>query len=56
MLVMERLYPLDFRSFEVEKRKLIIEVFEDELNELHRQGFVHRDLKRPSNLIGRTLR
>jgi hypothetical protein len=23
MLVMERLYPLDFRSFEVEKRKLI---------------------------------
>ncbi len=52
MLVMERLYPLDFRSFEVEKRKLIIEVFEDELNELHRQGFVHRDLKRPSNLSG----
>lgn len=52
MLVMERLYPLDFRSFEVEKRKLIIEVFEDELNELHRYGFVHRDLKRPSNLSG----
>ncbi len=52
MLVMERLYPLDFRSFEIEKRKLIIEVFEDELNELHHQGFVHRDLKRPSNLSG----
>jgi serine/threonine protein kinase len=52
MLVMERLYPLDFRSFEVEKRKSIIEVFEDELKELHRQGFVHRDLKRPSNLSG----
>jgi len=52
MLVMERLYPLDFRSFEVEKRKLIFEVFEAELNELHRQGFVHRDLKRPSNLTG----
>ncbi len=52
MLVMERLYPMDFRSFEIEKRALMIEVFEDELNELHRQGFVHRDLKRPSNLTG----
>lgn len=52
MLVMERLYPLDFRSFEVERRKLIIEVFEDELVTLHKQGFVHRDLKRPSNLSG----
>lgn len=52
MLIMERLYPLDFRSFEVERRKLIIEVFEDELAALHRQGFVHRDLKRPSNLSG----
>ena len=52
MLVMERLYPLDFRSLEVEKRKIIFEVFEDELKELHNQGFVHRDLKRPSNLTG----
>ena len=52
MLVMKRLYPLDFRSFEVEKRKMIFEVFEDELKELHQQGFVHRDLKRPSNLWG----
>lgn len=52
MLVMERLYPLDFRTFEVEKRKIIFDVFEDELKELHNQGFVHRDLKRPSNLTG----
>ena len=52
MLVMERLYPMDFRSFEVEKRAMIIDVFEDELKELHAKGFVHRDLKRPSNLTG----
>ena len=31
---------------------MIFEVFEDELKELHQQGFVHRDLKRPSNLWG----
>ena len=52
MLVMERLYPMDFRSFEIEKRALMIEVFEDEIKELHKKGFVHRDLKRPSNLTG----
>ena len=52
MLVMERLYPMDFRSFEVEKRVLMMDVFEDELKELHAKGFVHRDLKRPSNLTG----
>ncbi len=37
---------------EVEKRQLWIEVFEDELKELHQNGFVHRDLKRPSGLEG----
>ncbi len=52
MLVMERIYPIDFRAYEVEKRQLWIEVFEDELNELHHNGFVHRDLKRPSGLEG----
>ncbi len=52
MLVMERIYPIDFRAYEVEKRALWIEVFEDELKELHKNGFVHRDLKRPSGLDG----
>jgi hypothetical protein len=52
MLVMERLYPLDFRAFEREKRELWMEVFEDELRALHKAGFAHRDLKRPSADIG----
>jgi len=54
MLVMERLYPMDYRSVEWEKRQLMFEVFEDELKELHKNGFVHRDLKRPSNIVGET--
>jgi serine/threonine protein kinase len=52
MLIMERLYPLDFRAYEVERRELWLDVFEDELKELHKAGFVHRDIKRPSGLTG----
>lgn len=52
MLVMERLYPLDFRAYEYEKRELWLDVFEDELRDLHKAGFVHRDLQRPSNMPG----
>jgi serine/threonine protein kinase len=52
MLVMERLYPMDYRSFEFSRRELILDVFQDELQALHRHGFVHRDLHRPSNLPG----
>jgi serine/threonine protein kinase len=52
MLVMERLMPLDYRAFEVSKRELIFDVFEDELQQLHKAGFVHRDLRRPSNVGG----
>lgn len=54
MLVMERLFPLDYRAYEVEIRQLWIEVFEDELQQLHHAGFVHRDLKRPSGIGGLT--
>ena len=52
MLVMERIYPIDYRAYEVEKRELWWEVFEDEIKQLHKTGFVHRDIKRPSNLTG----
>ncbi len=54
MLVMERLFPWDFRAFEFEKRELLLDVFEDELHQLHRAGFVHRDLRRPSDMPGLT--
>lgn len=52
MLVMERIYPIDYRAYEIEKRVLWCEVFEDELKELHKSGFVHRDIRRPSALNG----
>ncbi|MGM9508740.1 hypothetical protein ACS5NO_13480 [Larkinella sp. GY13] len=52
MLVMERLYPQDFRGIEISKRELLLDVFEDELTELHKAGFVHRHLRRPSDQSG----
>jgi serine/threonine protein kinase len=52
MLVMERLRPMDYRAYEVEIRELWLDVFEDELHVLHQIGFVHRDLKRPSDIGG----
>jgi len=52
MLVMERIYPLDFRAYEVEMREIWLDVFSEELASLHKAGFVHHDLQRPSNLPG----
>lgn len=52
MLVMERIRPIDYRAYEVEIRELRLDVFEDELRALHQAGFVHRDLKRPSDIGG----
>ena len=52
MLVMERLYPMDFRAYEQERRELWLDVFESELQQLHKSGFVHRDLRRPSDIPG----
>jgi len=52
MLVMERIKPIDYRAYEVEIRELWLGVFEDELNQLHSKGFVHRDLRRPSDIGG----
>ena len=52
MLVMERIYPIDFRAYEVETRELWLNVFEDELKALHKAGLVHRHLKRATNIGG----
>ena len=52
MLVMERIYPIDYRAYEVEKRELWVEVFFDEMKELHNAGFVHRDIRRPPEISG----
>lgn len=48
VLVLERLRPLEFRAVEVEKRRSFLEVFTDELEELHSAGFVHGHLQRES--------
>jgi len=54
MLVMERLFPMDFRAYEFERRELLLDVFENELRQLHQAGFAHRDLRRPSDMPGLT--
>lgn len=54
MLVMERIYPVDYRAYEIEKRELWADVFFDEINQLHKGGFVHRDIRRPSDIGGET--
>lgn len=54
ILVMERLFPMDFRAYEYEKRELLLDVFESDLKKLHTEGFVHRDLRRPSDMPGLT--
>lgn len=45
MLVMERLYPIDYHAYQIKKRELWFDVFEDEIKQLHKAGLVHRDLK-----------
>lgn len=54
ILVMERLFPMDFRAYEYEKRELLLDVFESDLKKLHTEGSVHRDLRRPSDMPGLT--
>jgi serine/threonine protein kinase len=52
MLVMERIQPIDYRAYEFEIRELWLDFFMDEIATLHKAGFVHRDIKRPSNIGG----
>lgn len=43
---------MDFRAYEQEKRELWLDVLESELRQLHEAGFVHRDLRRTSDMPG----
>ena len=52
MLVMERIYPIDYRAYEVERRELWVDVFLEEMEQLHKGGFVHRHIRRPSEITG----
>lgn len=52
ILVMERIQPIDYRAYEFEIRELWFDMFQDEINALHNSGFVHRDIKRSSNIGG----
>lgn len=54
MLVMEGIFPIDYSALEVEKRLLFLEVFLDEIKQLHDAGFVLRDIKRPFNISGQS--
>lgn len=44
ILVMERLYGFEYRTYELEQRTLWLEAFEYELGQLHEAGWVHRKL------------
>ena len=52
ILIMERLKLFDFRQFETEVRESMYNVLLEKINELHKKGFVHRDLRRPSSTGG----
>lgn len=53
VLVMERLTILDPRTLEKEVRNQMYSIFVDELKLLHKAGFCHRDIRRPSGFGGR---
>lgn len=47
LLVMERLYPLQYRAISVPERERFFKVFLSQLKELHLNGWAHGDIKRP---------
>jgi tRNA A-37 threonylcarbamoyl transferase component Bud32 len=52
ILIMERLKLFDFRQFETEIRNSMYSVMYEKLTEMHKKGFVHRDIRRPSSTGG----
>lgn len=47
LLVMERLYPLQYRAISVPERERFFDTFLNQLKELHAAGWAHGDIKRP---------
>jgi RIO-like serine/threonine protein kinase len=47
LLVMERLYPLQYRALSVPEREQMFDSFLTQLKELHSNGWAHGDIKRP---------
>ena len=48
VLVMERLKIFDFRNFDQESRETMFNSLIERIKELHKRGFVHRDIRRPA--------
>lgn len=47
LLVMERLYPLQYRALSIPERVQMFETFVSQIQELHCNGWAHGDIKRP---------
>lgn len=54
MLVMERVFHMYYRAYEVEKRELWLEVFWDKIRQLHNGGFVQKHINKTPDLTGFT--
>jgi len=52
ILIMERLKLFDVRQFETELRDSMYSTLLEKMKELHKKGFVHRDIRRPSSTGG----
>lgn len=49
LLIMERVYPLQYRAINIESRQEMFAQFEKQLKELHKAGFAHWDIQRPTS-------
>jgi len=53
MLVMERLYPLPIHHFERAVRQEMLAQFEQKMEALHNNNYVHGDIQRPTTVFNR---